>query len=299
MSRRRTAGQAVGRTVGLAAGVAVLLAAAACGGGASTAPGTGTATPAGAPTSAPLTSPLTSPPVTPAGTTTPAGSKGGAAPTAPDRRTALAQLQPYLARVDALDATVRRVSAMINADTSSTGVRLRPATRTAIGALQAEVLRTGRALPAGLSASLNRPAVLVFSELASRAAAFYGVGDVSRGTDGWARLQGCLAGGARAAARFPADVAALRSLAAAAPAVAVPPASSRTAAEPLVRTQWIWGREACCASCGGYLADTLVPIVWHTHRTTVNGGSDGTVAGVDFAATYRAAGGWTVVIHAG
>jgi uncharacterized protein YceK len=223
------------------------------------------------------------------------GSTSSAAPVS-----ALAGLAGYLEAVAAADVRIRRVAALVNGDITAAGVRIRPTTAAAIQAL--DVTDVAAALPPGMPASLTRAALLVFSELSSRRTAFHGVpleGLVAAGEPGFARMTACLANGARAAARFGADVAALRTLAAATePLRRVEPAS-RAAAEIALRTRYVQGQNGCCDSCGGYVSDRLVPIVWNARDLPGGVHVDGTIDGIDFEARYRTPGGWQVAIHAG
>jgi hypothetical protein len=221
-------------------------------------------------------------------------------PTAPaGAASALPRLQAYLSQVDAKDAQLKAAAALVNADVTATDIRLRPATQQAARAAQ-DLAALRRAIPAGMSLALTRSALLVFSNLASRAAAFHGVLTVALPVSAvdYRTAMNCLANGGRAAARFPADVAALRALATQSPAFRAVPESSRAAAEIALQTEFVWAREACCDSCGGYVGADLAPIVWG-RSTGISGPSDGMINGVDFDARYRDATGWTVRIHAG
>lgn len=222
-------------------------------------------------------------------------------------RSALDGLQGYLTRVASADARIAAVARLINGDTTASGMRIRPATRSAIAALQ--LGDVARALPAGMSTELTRRALLVYSELSSRRAALTAVGGltpgpdgiavVRKGTAGWDLVQGCLASGAKAKARFAPDVAALRTLAAGSKPFTAPPAAARATGEILVRTVYIDGWNGCCNSCGGYVTDRLAPVVWQPKDSGNGEHVDGTIDGVGFEASYRSGSGWRVVVHAG
>jgi hypothetical protein len=212
---------------------------------------------------------------------------------------ALAALQPYLQQVAARAAQLQQVAALINVDVTPTDIRLRPGTARAIqDAQDSTALR--RAVPAGMSVALTKAALRVFSNLASRAAAFRGVLEAPTPVSAasYRSAMACLANGGAAAAGFAADVAALRSLSARSPAFTPAPESSRAAAEIALQADFVGAREAGGDSCGGYVGDDLQTIVWG-HPTGISGPADGTINGVDFSATYHAGTGWAVQIHAG
>jgi len=274
---------------------AVLLAG--CGGG--TGGGAAPLTP-GPATSGPAESgpaPSTGPGPAATGATGSTGSTGPAGTAA----SALPQLDAFLLQVGSLDAALRQAGALVNADVTAAGMTPRPATRQAIDAVDARVLTVAAAMPAGMGVPLTRASLLVFSGLASRAAAFHGVpgSAVTASSADYRHMTGCLANGARAAARSAADLAALRALAASTPAFRPAAPSSRATAEIALQTRFVWGGEACCASCGGYVSDAVATVVWH--RRVLEGPTpvDGTIGGVGFDATYHAGTGWVVDIHAG
>jgi hypothetical protein len=198
-----------------------------------------------------------------------------------------------------MDAALQRVATRVNADVTKAGVRPRPETLTAIEGVR-DVQALQRAFPPGMSTALTKASLLVFSNLASRAAAFHGVPyHAATSTTGEYRIMmACLANGSRAAARFGSDVAALKKLAASSPAFTPALPASRAVAEIALQTLWVWKDEACCDSCGGRVSDRLAPIVWG-HSTGISGPADGTIDGVDFAASYHTGTGWKVEIHAG
>jgi hypothetical protein len=215
---------------------------------------------------------------------------------------ALAGLRSFLASVDRTDGQLARTAKMINADFTPSGATFRPATITTIKAI--DLAGLARAVPAGMPPELTRRALLVFSELSSRAAAFHGVlravedGNTVR-ADEMAVLRDCLANGAKAQARFGADLAALRVLAGATAPFAATAPSSRAVGEIAVRTQYIQGWNLCCDGCGGYITDKLAPVVWKAEDLPNGEHIDGKIDGVGFEATYRAGRGWEAVIHAG
>jgi len=211
-------------------------------------------------------------------------------------------LQAYLREVDGMDAALRQVATLVNGDLTARGLAARPRTVAAVQALTARETRVRRSLPAGMGPALTRAALLVYSELSSRAAAFNPIvrasADLPAGDPEFTELKGCLANGAVAAARFAGDLTALRRLAASSRAFVPAAPSARATAEIALRTTLVRNGNGCCDSCGGYLSDALVPLVWG--RPAEPGArADGTIDGIDFDATYHADGGWTVQIHAG
>lgn len=271
------------------------------------APTAGTTSTTGTTPAPVVTTTVTAPGRIEATTVTVTGAGPGPEATSGARRSALDGLRTYLTRVDGADARIGAAARMINADTTASAMRIRPATRAAIQALTLDDV--ARALPAGMTPELTRRALLVYSELSSRRAALTAVGGLSpgpdgiaavrKGTGGWDLVQGCLASGAKAKARFAPDVAALRTLAASSKPFTVPPVSARATAEILVRTVYIDGWNGCCDSCGGYVTDRLAPVIWQPKDYGSGEHVDGTIDGVGFEASYRAATGWRVVVHAG
>lgn len=229
---------------------------------------------------------------------TTADGTGVGAPVA-ERATALDGLGAFLAEVDRTDARLHEVAGFVNADVTAKGVRARPQTVAAIYALDLKPL--AKALPAGAGTALTRASMLVFSNLSSRAASFRGVpeGFAPVGSEEYAHMRECLANGARAQARFAADLAALRRLAAASPAFVPAAAGSRAAGEIALQTALAVGGNTCCGSCGGYVDDELSPVVWRAKEDPVEGHTDGTIGVIEFEASYTAAAGWKIELHAG
>lgn len=272
--------------------VTFLLAAsvAACGGSRGTGPpapaaspssGTSAGTPRPAPTSA-----ATTPGTTPDGPSA-TGSPGRLRPTS-----AAAGLASFFTEVERSDLRIRTAAGLINGDVGATGaIEFRPETLAAMRAAWPPAA-VARAVPAGLPPALLRSVLLVYSDLAARAAAVAMTGHETGRVD----QLSCLARGAAPAVRFRDDVAALRAQADAAPAFAAVPPDSRAAAEIQLRTAYIDGFNA---GCGGHVFTELTPIVWQTR--TLPGGEppvDGTIGAASFRAGYKPGSGWHVTILA-
>ena len=246
--------------------------------------------PGGATTTTPAPTPTPTGPaaITPAPTTT-----------RPRAGSALTGLAPFFAAVRADDARITAAARAINADIGRTTIQFRQSTIDAVKASFPS--RTTKAFPAGLTPKLLRAVLLVYNDLVARSAAFNPV--KYAGTRPYAvnspnenPLWG-LRGGAVVARRFPGDLAAARSLAAASPPIVVAAPSSRAAAEVMVRMAYLWGANSGCGSAGGQVFTRLVPLVWKPIETSY-GHYDGTIGGVKFRVTYRAGQGWKAGLDA-
>jgi hypothetical protein len=236
-------------------------------------------------------------PVTPTPTVT-------SAPTVP-RRTAAAQLAGFLAAARTMDTRLHRAAQLINAGISAEAVTVRPATVAAVKA--ADLGRARREIPAGLDRELLRRVLLVYSDLSSRRMAMDPVTHAGAGVVVLPRPSPAPAGpsaeefllalrnGHAAAVRFESDYAALRSLAARAPAFTEPGQRSRAAAEVDIRVAYIDGANGGCASTGGQVFTRLLPLQWQSGG---DGRWTGTVNGLGFRAEYRHGGWWRVWLDA-
>ena len=235
----------------------------------------------------------------------PAGHDAGPSPTdvAPSASrttgSALDQLQGFLQQVDVLDGDLAQAATLVNGDITTSGVRVRPATRRAVEALHEGQRALPGTIPAGLDATLSTAVLTVFQLVTDRARAFdvlpaapFAATDSSE----FGQLRRCLGVGAPALARFPAALARLRAAAAAAPAFTPAAPASRAAAELAVSARWLSQGEECGISAApGTVPPLKLPkIVWQN-----TDGTAGTIDGVRFTASYAAASGWTVDIHAG
>jgi hypothetical protein len=218
----------------------------------------------------------------------------GASTTTTARQSALEGIGPFLAAAGVVDARLRSAAAAVNARVTGTTVVLDQATTAAIGAADPASARD--ALPAGLPPDLERAVLVVYNDLVSRRSAFNGV----LRNDSQDQLP-CLRNGAAPAARFAADLAAARRLAAATPGVAPVAPDSRAAEELAVRFAWIDGVNNGCASCGGMVIRELVPITFYGSPTVPSNydrAFDGVIQGVYFNAGYTPGTGWVVVLNA-
>lgn len=204
-------------------------------------------------------------------------------------------LAAFFTEATRADGRVRAVAAMVNGEVG-TGktVWFRAATIAAARAAHPDA--AARAIPPGLPPRLLTPTLLVYSDLVARAAAF---DELAFQQDRDAQLR-CLRTGATPAARFPADLWNLRSLAAATPPVTMAAPDSRAAAELAVQLQLISLANNGCGGCGGRVFTQPPTVRWHKAPATVAGGmaTDGTVNGIGFAAQYSGRTGWTVTILA-
>jgi hypothetical protein len=214
-------------------------------------------------------------------------------PTSTAGASAAGALAPFFREATEIDRRLRTAAAAVNAGTGPTGVHVTPAAVATIGT--ADPTPVAAIIPAGLSPRLLRAVLVVWSELDSRymAMSCLPTGNV---TNADLAQSGCLTGGTEAARRFPADLAAAKTLAAAEP---VPPAvapSSRTVAELGLQIDAIEKSNGGCASVGGHILTNLLPIVW---QPVVNGVGrfDGTIGGMLFNATYSSSSGWTTRIN--
>jgi len=237
--------------------------------------------------SAPSTRPV---PVPPAATSTTSAAPATTRPVP----SALDGLGPFFDAASAVDARLRAAATAVNARITGATVTLDQATTDAIDAADPAVVRA--TVPAGLPSDLERAVLIVYNDLVSRHSAFRGVlrSDAQYALD-------CLRNGAAPAARFEADVAAARRLAAATPPVATPAPDSRPAEELAVRFAWIDEVNNGCASCGGMVIRDLVPITVYGAPTVpplYTSAFDGEIDGVYFTAGYTPGSGWAVRLNA-
>jgi hypothetical protein len=274
--------RALVRRVGLMTIIAVGLAA--C--GHATAPPPGGATPAKSSRPAPSSSPTS------------------ARATTPPAPSAVGRLAAFIAAAGRADSKLRHAAVLVNADIGATSMRFRPATLAAVRALGNAPV--ARAIPAGLPAELLRETLVVYGDLSSRAAAFGGVrwyGYAGRelpigGQDAKNVLRG-LHNGASAAARFDADLAAVRSLAQQTPPLTVAAPDSRAAAELALRLNSMDLRNNCSEEFGGYAPTQFEPVIWHPASDQHSHHYEGTIGSSGrFQADYTAAHGWKININA-
>lgn len=272
--------RAIARQAGLITIIALGLAA--CGQARTPTPGSGTTATSSRP--APTSS------ATSAHTTTPA-------PSAAD------QLAAFITSAEHADSQLHHAAALVNGDIGTTSMRFTPTTLAAIQAL--DNTPAARAIPAGLPDELLREVLAVYGDLSSRAAAFSGVeryGSSGRelpigGQDAKNVLRG-LHNGAPAAARFDADLVAVRSLAQQTPPLTLAAPDSRAAAELALRLNSIDKHNNCSDEFGGYAPAQLETVIWQPGNDQHSHHYEGTISGIRFQADYTAAHGWQININA-
>ena len=222
-------------------------------------------------------------------------------PSAPRAPSAADQLAAFIAAAERADGQLRHAAALVNTGIGAKRLEFTPATFAAIRAI--DVQKLGKAVPAGMPESLQTQTLLVYSDLVSR---YYSLrsADMADHQQPLNRSEGrgeyilaCLPNGAPAAARFAADLSALRALSASLPRFAVAAPDSRTAAGVAARVEHIRLINGGCLSCGGEVFTKPIAVIW----TTASAGAKhlkGTVAGGDFSADYEPGDGWLVIIRA-
>jgi hypothetical protein len=223
--------------------------------------------------------------------------------TTPPAPSAAGQLAAFIAAAEQADSQVRHAAALVNSDIGATSMRFTPAALAAVRALSNAPV--ARAIPAGLPDELLRETLAVYGDLASRTAALGGVGRYSYsgralpigGQEARAVL-GCLRHGAPAAARFGADLAALRSAAQQTPPLTLAAPGSRAAAEVALRVNSIDKPNICSDECGGFAPAQLQTVIWHPGSGQHSRHYEGTIGGIRFQADYTAAHGWEINIYA-
>jgi hypothetical protein len=260
-----------------------------------------TADPGAAPTSAPLSaSPSSS--ASPSPSTTPSASPSKTPSNTPPGPSAADQLAGFLAAAGRMDVQIRTAAALINTGIGPQSIRLTGATVEAVKAIDPQAL--ARTIPGAMPARLQQQVLLLFSDLASRRYSFnevllYQDGQpIARTTDVGKHLVDTLGYGAPAAARYPGDLAATRTLAASLPPLAVAAPDSRASAAVAVQTTYIMEANSGCGSAGGWIETKPVPLVWKQGTDFSGQRTDGTIAGILFWADYRPGLGWQVTIEA-
>ncbi len=216
---------------------------------------------------------------------------------------AAAQLAGFYTAAQLADAQLRHAAALVNKGIGPSSMSFTPAALAAVKALDAAPV--ARTIPAGLPTELLRRVLLVYSDLESRTASLssisrsgYSSGSLPISGQEGSYIHDCLGNGAPAAARFGADLAAVRALAEATPPVTVAAPDSRPAAELAVRITWINVGNSGCMSCGGGVTPTLATIIWQREYDPGAGHSDGTINGLRFRADYHAGSGWQAMLFA-
>ena len=173
-------------------------------------------------------------------------------------RSAADDLAAFFSRAAESDRALKAAAASVNASITEnemvvdqTTVDLVEATRSGIQAVKA-------AVPAGLEPDLLRATLPVFSDLVSRSYAM----SASVGRDLPYALQCLEIGSGPAAARYPADLAALQALARSSPPVEMVAPDSRAAEYVALHLAMIEHYNGCCEGCGGSIVTELAEITF-------------------------------------
>jgi hypothetical protein len=263
------------------------------------------------------TSPVATPTSAPVGTSAPAGPStapssphgtpsAGASASATSGGTthgpsAADALAGFFAAASRADRQIRAAAAQVNNGIGADTIQFTPKIVAAVTSIDQQALVD--AIPGAMPAALQRQVLLVFSELVSRSDALTAILDVQhdpfpRDSAAARFLIGNLGHGAPAAARYPADLNATRKLAASLPPIATVSPASRATAAIAVQTEYIMGMNGGCASTGGWLETTPVPLLWKQGVDYSGQRTDGTIGGILFRADYHPGHGWQVLIHA-
>jgi hypothetical protein len=224
-------------------------------------------------------------------------------------RTAADDLADFFAAAAELDGQLKAAAAAINAGMTETEMVVDQATVDLVQATRAQIDEVNASIPAGMEPDLLRATLPVFSDLVSRSYAMMAWD--------WPRSPGyetvtliesnvlsCLSNGSEAAARYPADLAALRTLAQSSPPVAVAAPDSRAAEDLAVHLENVENGNSCCEGCGGYIATELADVRFEDNPTVdpqTGDRTDGYLGphGIPFQTDYEAGVGWTVEIFVG
>jgi len=207
----------------------------------------------------------------------------------------------FFAAARADDARIRATARTINREIGPTSVYFSRATMNTVKASAPR--RTARTMPAGMDADLLRATMIVYSDLASRAAAFNQVvefaSEVRPRTDpDVSRFLDALGRGSLVARAYPADLAAAQALAATKPPILPAGFQSRAAAELAIRIELVKLANNGCNSSGVPVLRYLPSIVWKTTMTPAGDRLDGSIRGIAFQVAFTAANGWTVGLRA-
>lgn len=213
-------------------------------------------------------------------------------PTAPPSTPSAANdLAGFFKEATYADTRLRTAAAAYNADLGPDGMP-RNSRDAGITIAIAKPLPAADAIPANLPPALLRATLAVLNDLDVRWRALQIQPDRASTLE-------CLRNGTAAAKRFPKDLAAARTLAAATPPIRPAAANSRPAEEVAVRIADLFLNNGGCGSCGTAPFGGLQPIVWKkTPATSSQPASDGTIRTIPFTATYDGTHSWTVVLNA-
>ena len=205
-------------------------------------------------------------------------------------------LAAYFSAAEATSQALAAAARKINGGVGRDQLSFDQATVDAVAAV--DPAPAAKLIPAGLEPTLLRAVLVTESELVSRffALRFVRVGTFPTGQPEANQMLECLGNGASPAAKFAADLASARALAASLPPVSPPAPDSRPAAELAIRLSDIQLRNLGCESCGGAVITDLAAIVWK--QTPGDPPGDGTVGDIPFRATYSPTSGWSVELMA-
>lgn len=221
--------------------------------------------------------------------------------------TAADDLAVFFARAAELDRALTAAADSINANMTENEMVVRQATVDLVQTTRGLVKDTEAAVPAGLGPDLLRATLPVFSDLVSRSYAMAA----------WERLPlpgyetiplvetnvvSCLNHGSEAAARYSADMAALRELARSSPPVVDVAPDSRAAESVALHLANIEHGNRCCEGCGGFIVTELAEITYADDPQIdpqTGARTDGHINGIPFQADYAVGLGWTFEIFAG
>lgn len=261
------------------------------------------------PSATPMTAPPTPSTASPTPTTaSPPPSTTSPTPTATPTSTASAEgaLAGFIAAARAVDARLRDAADLINGGVRSDTIVVDKRTVAAVKATDPSAVAA--TIPAGMPPELMLPVLTVYSDVVSRSASmtpfryperYPRVPSANLNPSNDQIMLGCLAGGAPAAHRFAADLAAVVTSARSTPPLRKYDPASLASAQVAVRLEEIRLRNTGCDGCGGYVATTLVSIVWDGAAPTATertGHIGDTFGGLPFTATFAPGDGWTVVI---
>lgn len=221
--------------------------------------------------------------------------------------TATEDLAVFFARAAELDRALTAAADSINANMTENEIVVRQATVDLVQTTRGLVQDVEAAVPAGLDPDLLRATLPVFSDLVSRSYAMAAWERLPLSGDETISLLEtnvvtCLNHGSEAAARYPADVTALRELARSSPPVVDVAPDSRAAESVALQLANIEHGNRCCEGCGGFIVTELAEISYADDpQIDPQSGArtDGHINGIPFQADYAVGLGWTFEIFAG
>jgi hypothetical protein len=260
-------------------------------------------------TSGPGAAAGSAPPSTSASASAPASSGAPTGPTAtpsttpttPHGPSAADRLAGFFAAAGRMDRQIRAAAALVNSGFGAQSIQFAPNTAAEVLAIDPHTLAA--TIPGAMPAALQWQVLLVFSELASRRDALTAILDyqhelIPRDSASARFLIRRLGNGAPAAARYPADLAAARTLAASLPPIPAVAPASRAGAAIAVQAEYVMGMNGGCESAGGWIETSPVPLVWKQGADYLGQRTDGTIGGIVFRADYQTGHGWQVFINA-